>query len=70
MKKTRSRKSRDTVSLNKKVGEFFTSFSVSDRSLTPLKPIFTTSEAIISANTKPYAKRREPMNQGPIGGVD
>jgi hypothetical protein len=41
----------------KKVGEFYTSFSVSAVSLTPLKPIFATFEAIISANTNPYAKR-------------
>jgi hypothetical protein len=34
-----------------------TSFSVSAVSLTPLKPILATFEAIISANTKPYAKR-------------
>jgi hypothetical protein len=41
----------------KKVGEFYTSFTVSAGSLTPLKPILTTFEAIISANTKPDAKR-------------
>jgi hypothetical protein len=33
------------------------SFSVSAVSLTPLKPILATFEAIISANTMQYAKR-------------
>jgi hypothetical protein len=34
-----------------------TSFSVSAVSMTQLKPILETFEAIISANTMPYAKR-------------
>jgi hypothetical protein len=33
------------------------SFSVSVASMAPLKPILATFEAIISANTMPYAKR-------------
>jgi hypothetical protein len=41
----------------KKIMEFLTSFSVSAVALTPLKPILATFEAIISANTKPHAKR-------------
>jgi hypothetical protein len=34
-----------------------TSFSVSAVSMTPLNPMLATFEAIISANTMPYAKR-------------
>jgi hypothetical protein len=41
----------------KKVREFKTSFTVSAGSLAPLKLILTTFVAIISANTKPFAKR-------------
>jgi hypothetical protein len=38
-------------------GVIDTAETISEASLTPLKPILTTSEAIISANTMPYAKR-------------
>jgi hypothetical protein len=41
----------------KKVGVAYTSFLVSAVSMTPLKPILATFEAIISTNTMPYAKR-------------
>jgi hypothetical protein len=36
---------------------FLHSIEVSTGSMTPMKPILTTFEAIISTNTKPYAKR-------------
>jgi hypothetical protein len=41
----------------KKLGVAETSFPVSAVSMTPLKPILATFEAVISANTIPYAKR-------------
>jgi hypothetical protein len=41
----------------KKVGKFKTSFSVSAVSLTPLKPIFATFEAIILANKLDWQKK-------------
>jgi hypothetical protein len=57
--------------LNKKTSwgiVLYTSFSISAGSLTPLQPTLTTFEAIISACTKPYAKRVSPVNQGPKWG--